>query len=147
VGGHCIAVDPWFIVSSAPQEARLIRTAREVNDNKPQWVIDKVKAKAERFRAPVIGCLGITFKANIDDLRESPSMDIVEHLMGAGIGRVMVCDPNVPKDKVPFELHDLKELLKEADILLLLVDHHEFADIDPQVIRDKVVIDTRGVLR
>lgn len=147
VGGHCIAVDPWFIVSSAPEESRLIRTAREVNDNKPQWVIEKVRAKAERFRAPVIGCLGITFKANIDDLRESPSMDIVQHLMNAGIGRVMVCDPNVAKDKVPFELHDLKDLLKQADILLLLVDHHEFADIDPQVIRDKVVIDTRGVLR
>lgn len=147
VGGHCIAVDPWFIVSSAPEESRLIRTAREVNDNKPQWVIEKVRAKAERFRAPVIGCLGITFKANIDDLRESPSMDIVQHLMSAEIGRVMVCDPNVTKEKVPFELHDLKDLLKQADILLLLVDHHEFADIDPQVIRDKVVIDTRGVLR
>lgn len=147
VGGHCIAVDPWFIVSSAPEEARLIRTAREVNDNKPQWVINKVRAKAQRFRDPVIGCLGITFKANIDDLRESPSMDIVKELIGSGIGRIMVCDPNVDKDKVSFPLHDLKDLLKEADILLLLVDHHEFTDIDPQIIKDKVVIDTRGVLR
>jgi UDP-N-acetyl-D-mannosaminuronic acid dehydrogenase len=147
VGGHCIAVDPWFIVSSAPEESRLIRTAREVNDNKPRWVIERVRAKAERFRDPVIGCLGITFKANIDDLRESPSMDIVKELMASGIGQIMVCDPNVDKDKVPFPLHDLKELLKKADILLLLVDHHEFTDIDPQVIKDKVVIDTRGVLR
>ncbi len=147
VGGHCIAVDPWFIVSSAPEESRLIRTAREVNDNKPQWVIDKVRAKAQRFKEPVIGCLGITFKANIDDMRESPAMDIVKHLIGEGIGQVIVCDPNVAKDKVPFPLHELKDLLKQADILLLLVDHHEFADIDPQVIRDKVVIDTRGVLR
>jgi UDP-N-acetyl-D-mannosaminuronic acid dehydrogenase len=147
VGGHCIAVDPWFIVSSAPEESRLIRTAREVNDNKPRWVIERVRAKAERFRDPVIGCLGITFKANIDDLRESPSMNIVKELMASGIGQIMVCDPNVDKDKVPFPLHDLKELLKKADILLLLVDHHEFTDIDPQVIKDKVVIDTRGVLR
>jgi UDP-N-acetyl-D-mannosaminuronic acid dehydrogenase len=147
VGGHCIAVDPWFIVSSAPEESRLIRTAREVNDNKPHWVIEKVRAKANRFRDPVIGCLGITFKANIDDLRESPSMDIVKELVGSGIGSIMVCDPNVDKDKVPFPLHDLKDLLKQADILLLLVDHHEFTDIDPQVIKDKVVIDTRGVLR
>lgn len=147
VGGHCIAVDPWFIVSSAPEESRLIRTAREVNDSKPQWVIDKVRTKAQRFKEPVIGCLGITFKANIDDMRESPAMDIVKHLIGEGIGQIIVCDPNVAKDKVPFPLHDLKDLIKQADILLLLVDHHEFADIDPQVIRDKVVIDTRGVLR
>jgi UDP-N-acetyl-D-mannosaminuronic acid dehydrogenase len=67
--------------------------------------------------------------------------------MASGIGQIMVCDPNVDKEKVAFPLHDLKELLKEADILLLLVDHHEFTDIDPQVIKDKVVIDTRGVLR
>ena len=147
VGGHCIAVDPWFIVSSAPEEARLIRTAREVNDAKPHWVIEKVRAKAERFKDPVIGCLGLTFKANIDDLRESPSMDIVKMLLKSGSGTVMVCDPNVAKGKTPFPLHDLKDVLKKADILLLLVDHHEFAEIDPQVIKDKVVIDTKGVLR
>lgn len=147
VGGHCIAVDPWFIVSSAPDEARLIRTAREVNDAKPHWVIEKVRAKAERFKAPVIGCLGLTFKANIDDLRESPSMDIVKLLLKSGIGTVMACDPNVSKEKAPFPLHELKDVLKKADILLLLVDHHEFTDIDPQVIKDKVVIDTKGVLR
>ncbi|MDM7942603.1 MAG: UDP-N-acetyl-D-mannosamine dehydrogenase [Hydrogenophaga sp.] len=147
VGGHCIAVDPWFIVSSAPEEARLIRTAREVNDAKPHWVIEKVRAKAERFKDPVIGCLGLTFKANIDDLRESPSMDIVKLLLKSGIGTVMACDPNVARDKAPFPLHELKDVLKRADILLLLVDHHEFTDIDPQVIKDKVVIDTKGVLR
>jgi UDP-N-acetyl-D-mannosaminuronic acid dehydrogenase len=147
VGGHCIAVDPWFIVSSAPEEARLIRTAREVNDAKPHWVIEKVRSRAERFRDPVIGCLGITFKANIDDLRESPSKDIVEDLMRLGIGKILVCDPNVQAEKVGFPLHELKDLIKQADILLLLVDHHEFADIDPQIIKDKVVIDTRGVLR
>jgi UDP-N-acetyl-D-mannosaminuronic acid dehydrogenase len=147
VGGHCIAVDPWFIVSSAPDEARLIRTAREVNDSKPHWVIEKVRAKAERFKDPVIGCLGLTFKANIDDMRESPSMEIVNMLLKSDIGTVMACDPNVAKEKAPFPLHDLKDVLKKADILLLLVDHHEFTEIDPQVIKDKVVIDTKGVLR
>lgn len=147
VGGHCIAVDPWFIVSSAPQEARLIRTAREVNDAKPHWVVEKVRAKAQRFKDPVIGCLGLAFKANIDDLRESPSMEIVEHLMQAGLGKVMACEPNVGKDRLPFPLFDLKEVIKEADILLLLVDHDEFKEIDPQVIKDKVVIDTKGILR
>lgn len=147
VGGHCIAVDPWFIVASAPGQSRLIRTAREVNDAKPDWVIAKVKAKAARFHEPVIGCLGLSFKANIDDLRESPSMDIVGHLLQAGIGKIMACDPNVHKEKAPFALYDLKTVIKEADILLLLVDHDEFKDIDPQVIKDKVVIDTKGVLR
>jgi UDP-N-acetyl-D-mannosaminuronic acid dehydrogenase len=147
VGGHCIAVDPWFIVSSAPEESRLIRTAREVNDSKPQWVIEKVRAKAQRFKDPVIGCLGLAFKANIDDLRESPSMDIVKHLIQSGIGKVMACEPNVHQDKAPFPLYELKDVLKEADILLLLVDHTEFTEIDPQVIKDKVVIDTKGVLR
>jgi UDP-N-acetyl-D-mannosaminuronic acid dehydrogenase len=147
VGGHCIAVDPWFIVSSAPEEARLIRTAREVNDAKPHWVIEKVRAKAQRFKDPVIGCLGLAFKANIDDLRESPSMEIVEQLLHSGIGTIMACEPNVTQDKVKLPLHDLKDVLKQADILLLLVDHDEFKDIDPQVIKDKVVIDTKGVLR
>ena len=147
VGGHCIAVDPWFIVASAPAQSRLIRTAREVNDAKPDWVIAKVKAKAARFHEPVIGCLGLSFKANIDDLRESPSMDIVHHLHQSGIGKIMACDPNVRKEKAPFALYDLKTVIKEADILLLLVDHEEFKDIDPQVIKDKVVIDTKGVLR
>ena len=147
MGGHCIAVDPWFSVSSAPEESRLIRTAREVNDNKPQWVIEKVRAKAQRFKDPVIGCLGLAFKANIDDLRESPSMDIVKHLIQSGIGKVMACEPNVHQDKTPFPLYELKDVLKEADILLLLVDHTEFTEIDPQVIKDKVVIDTKGVLR
>lgn len=145
VGGHCIAVDPWFIVSSAPQEARLIRTAREVNDAKPHWVIDKVKTKAERFKNPVIGCLGLTFKANIDDMRESPSMEIVQHLRGMDIGTVLACDPNVEAAKAPFPLTDLKDVLKQADILLLLVDHAEFLEVDPQLTKDKVVIDTKGV--
>lgn len=147
VGGHCIAVDPWFIVSSAPEQARLIRTAREVNDTKPHWVINKVKAKAERFKNPVIGCLGLTFKANIDDMRESPSLDIVKDLMAQNVGKILACDPNVPASKVDFPLHELKHVLKEADILLLLVDHTEFKEIDLDTIKDKVVIDTRGVLR
>lgn len=147
VGGHCIAVDPWFIVSSAPQQARLIRTARQVNDDKPHWVINKIKAKAARFKEPVIGCLGLTFKANIDDLRESPALDIVRELMCQKVGRILACDPNVQPGKLEFDLTPLKKTLKEADILLLLVDHREFKEIDLDTIRDKVVIDTRGVLR
>lgn len=147
VGGHCIAVDPWFIVSSAPAQSRLIKTAREVNDAKPHWVIAKVNAKAERFKSPVIGCLGLTFKADIDDLRESPALDIVRHLIAQNVGQVLACDPNVSADKIDIPMHDLKHVLKTADILLLLVDHDEFKSIDPDTIKDKIVIDTRGIWR
>jgi len=147
VGGHCIAVDPWFIVSSAPEQAKLIKTARQVNDAKPHWVIDKVKAKAARFKDPVIACLGLAFKANIDDTRESPALEIVKDLIAQNVGRVMACDPNVHAEKLNFPLYDLKQVIREADILLLLVDHTEFKEMDMDTIRDKVVIDTRGVLR
>ena len=147
VGGHCIAVDPWFIVAAAPEEAKLIRTAREVNDYKPHWVLEKVRAKAERFKSPVIGCLGLAFKANIDDLRESPAMAIVRQLQASGIGRVMACEPNVNGGFDEFPLFDLDQVLKEADILLVLVDHVEFKGIDRELLKEKVVIDTRGIWR
>jgi UDP-N-acetyl-D-mannosaminuronic acid dehydrogenase len=145
VGGHCIAVDPWFIVAAAPNEARLICTAREVNDAKPHWVLDRVKAKCERFKNPVIGCLGLAFKANIDDLRESPAMEITRELIKAGVGRVMACEPNVLGRFEEFPLYELGEVLKKADILLLLVDHEEFQAIDRELLKEKVLIDTRGV--
>jgi UDP-N-acetyl-D-mannosaminuronic acid dehydrogenase len=147
VGGHCIAVDPWFIVDAAPEEARLIRTARNVNDDKPKWVLAKVLAKAARFKEPVIGCLGLAFKANIDDLRESPALDIVRTLQAANVGRVLACDPNINGgfDEIP--LAPLDQVVKSADVLLVLVDHEEFFQIDKELLKEKVVIDTRGVWR
>lgn len=147
VGGHCIAVDPWFIVDAAPEEAKLIRTARTVNDDKPKWVLDKVLAKAARFKEPVIGCLGLSFKANIDDLRESPALDIVRTLQAANVGRVLACDPNINGgfDEIP--LAPLDQVVKTADMLLVLVDHEEFFQIDRELLKEKVVIDTRGVWR
>ena len=147
VGGHCIAVDPWFIVDSAPEEAKLIRTARNVNDDKPKWVLDKVLAKAARFKDPVIGCLGLAFKANIDDLRESPALDIVRALQAANVGRILACDPNINGgfDEIP--LAPLDQVVKTADMLLVLVDHEEFFQIDKEPLKEKVVIDTRGVWR
>lgn len=147
VGGHCIAVDPWFVVSAAPEEAKLIRTARHVNDYKPHWVLEKVKAKAERFKAPIIGCLGLAFKANIDDLRESPALEITRELIASGIGRVMACEPNANGGLNDFALYGLEDVLREADILLVLVDHEEFKTIDREMLKEKVVIDTRGVWR
>lgn len=158
VGGHCIAVDPWFIVDAAPEEARLIRTAREVNDSKPHWVMDKVrqavkdwhkdnsKYSAENSKSlPVIACLGLAFKANIDDLRESPALEITRELIASGIGTILACEPNVNGEFKEFLLHELEVVLKSADILLLLVDHEEFKIIDRELLKYKKVIDTRGI--
>ena len=125
----------------------MIRTAREVNDHKPNWVLEKVRAKAARFKNPVIGCLGLAFKANIDDLRESPALEITRNLIASGIGRVMACEPNVNGDLKEFPLYNFSEVLREADILLVLVDHQEFKGIDRELLKEKVVIDTRGVWR
>jgi UDP-N-acetyl-D-mannosaminuronic acid dehydrogenase len=153
VGGHCIAVDPWFIVDSAPEEARLIRTAREVNDGKPRWVIDQVKAAADRFKDPVIACLGLAFKANIDDLRESPALSITEALARENAGRILAVEPFVkecPKRLAGFEnvrFAAVEDALAEADIILLLVDHEPFKTIDRERLARKVLIDTRGAFR
>jgi UDP-N-acetyl-D-mannosaminuronic acid dehydrogenase len=151
VGGHCIAVDPWFIVSAAPKESRLIRTAREVNDKKPHYVISKIKEHAERFKAPVIACLGLAFKPDIDDMRESPAVEIVEHLANDKVGQILAVEPHVRelpnslRGKV--ELCSAQEAVARADIVVLLVNHRPFALLDRSLLRDKVVVDTRGFWR
>jgi UDP-N-acetyl-D-mannosaminuronic acid dehydrogenase len=150
VGGHCIAVDPWFIVDSAPEQARLIRTARTVNDDKPHWVVERVERAAKRFREPLIACLGLAFKANIDDLRESPAVEIAKELAGKFPGRVVAVEPNI--HKLPADLDgrvglcDLRTAIAEADVIVILVDHVQFKQLDPIRLQAKVVIDTRGVL-
>ena len=144
VGGHCIAVDPWFIVHRSPEYARLIRTAREVNDHKPQWVLERVREKAAKFKKPVIGCLGLAFKADVDDLRESPAMDIVRELQRENIGELLVCEPNLISHP-EFKLQKLEEVIKKADIVLLLVDHKPFRKITASNLKEKIVIDTRGI--
>jgi UDP-N-acetyl-D-mannosaminuronic acid dehydrogenase len=147
VGGHCIAVDPWFIVDAVPKEARLIRVAREVNDHKPNWVIDKIRAKATRFKYPVIGCLGLSFKANIDDLRESPALEITRELIASGIGEVMACEPNIHSSEFSeFQLYSLDEVLLRADIVVVLVDHNQFKTINRELLKEKLVIDTKGII-
>lgn len=150
VGGHCIAVDPWFIVDSAPEQARLIRMARVVNDDKPRHVIDRVERVAKRFREPVIACLGLTFKANIDDLRESPALEIACELADRFAGQVLVAEPNIRKLPPALEgkaqLCELNDALVKADVILVLVDHAQFRRVDPVRLQAKVVIDTRGLL-
>jgi UDP-N-acetyl-D-mannosaminuronic acid dehydrogenase len=148
VGGHCIAVDPWFIVASAPKEARLIRTAREVNDHKPHAVVARIQAEADRFKAPVIACLGLAFKAGIDDLRESPSLEIAKHLVEHRVGRILAVEPYITK--LPggcegLELLEARAAIQRADIVVMLVNHPEFLSLDRRLLHNKIVIDTRGV--
>lgn len=127
VGGHCIAVDPWFIVSKSPRDARLIRTAREVNDRKPKVIIEKVSQAASSFKSPKIACFGLAFKANIDDLRESPALDIAIKLAKLFPDAVMAVEPNIDiKDHglaTELNLVDAETALRTCDIAVLLVDH------------------------
>ncbi|MEK7945093.1 UDP-N-acetyl-D-mannosamine dehydrogenase [Pigmentiphaga sp. YJ18] len=158
VGGHCIAVDPWFIVSTSPDEARLIRTARQVNDSKPVWVLDKVKIAiaehlqdnpAKAIKDVTVACLGLAFKPDIDDLRESPAVEICRELASLHVGRTVAVEPNVhelpAKLRESLTLLDTQTALLEADIIVLLVDHKQFKAIPREVLHGKKFVDTRGV--
>lgn len=158
VGGHCIAVDPWFIVSKTPDQARLIRTAREVNDSKPEWVLEKVKLAVAEFlqknpsktaREVTIACFGLAFKPDIDDLRESPAVSITQKIVACHPGRVLAVEPNI--EKLPSKLADqltlssIDHALPEADIIVLLVDHKFFKEIPLEQLDGRKFIDTRGI--
>ena len=160
VGGHCIAVDPWFIVSSAPEEAQLIHTARVINDAKPDWVVSKVRDEManvvldnpERKAAEVtIACLGLAFKADIDDLRESPALGIANKLADTLPCNLRVVEPNIkalpPSLLEKAQLVSLEEGLDGADVVVILVDHAQFKKVDPVKFAGKRVVDTRGLLR
>ncbi|MGB5446504.1 MAG: UDP-N-acetyl-D-mannosamine dehydrogenase, partial [Psychromonas sp.] len=151
VGGHCIAVDPWFIVDSCPKEAQLIKQARLINDHKPHYVIEQIMHAADEFKRPVIACLGLAFKADIDDLRESPALHIVEYLAGKKIGRLIAVEPNIKSlpahlTQLGVEFTSLETALEIANVVVILVDHQEFKTADKTQFATKVVIDTRGVL-
>jgi UDP-N-acetyl-D-mannosaminuronic acid dehydrogenase len=159
VGGHCIAVDPWFIVSSAPEQARLIRTARMVNDAKPDWVIGKVMEAVVGHLADhpglspkdvKVGCFGLAFKADIDDLRESPAVEIVKRLAVSHPGPVVAVEPNI--DALPeglgssVVLASQEEALAQCDVIVLLVDHKSFKSSAMRFRETARIIDTRGML-
>ena len=146
VGGHCIAVDPWFIVGSAPEVSPLIQTARKINDSKPDWVIEKVLEKAKRFKEPVIACLGLSYKPDIDDLRESPALSIARKLQTMQVGRIICCEPNVT-ELDGLELVDVESAIADADILLALVAHKQFKRIPATRLSEKIVFDTCGIWR
>ena len=155
VGGHCIAVDPWFIVSKTPEQAHLIRTAREVNDSKPEWVIDQVKVKLVEFlqanpektiKDVTVACYGLAFKPDIDDLRESPALNITKKLAEQGF-KILAIEPNI--HRLPENLPEnikliLLEECEKADVHLILVDHKEFKKLS--YTNMAVVVDTKGIV-
>ena len=152
VGGHCIAVDPWFIVDSAPHLTPLIQSARKVNTNKSKTIIKKIRAKIRRENIQNIGFLGLSYKANIDDLRESPSLQIAETVSNKFDGKVLVCEPNIKqlqeglKKNRNTALVSLKKCIDSSDLLVLLTDHKEFLDVPFENLKGKKVITTqRGV--
>ena len=134
VGGHCIAVDPWFIVADYPKEAKIIRSAREINNYKTEWVIEKIKNSALQFeldnkRKAKIALMGLAFKPNIDDLRESPALYVATALNLEKKFDLLIVEPNV-EDYKGFELVDYKQAVEGADIVVYLVAHNEFLDIE-----------------
>lgn len=151
VGGHCIAVDPWFIVSSAPEEAKLIKQARLVNDAKPEYVFNQIIKEADEFKRPVVACFGLAFKADIDDLRESPALDIAVKLAKQEGLEVLVVEPNIDALPNVFEgtnakLVSVEQAFEEAKVMAILVDHSEFKNVDAEKWASKVVIDSRGIV-
>ena len=154
VGGHCIAVDPWFIVDSAPGNTPLIAAARQVNDAMPRHVVEAVRAAAVQMRAPCVACLGLAYKADIDDLRMSPALHVVEALAKEFEDEkdavIMVVEPHIEAlpdalDGIPgLALVPLDEAVERADIVVLLTDHRPFKALDRARLDGKAVIDTRG---
>lgn len=149
VGGHCIAVDPWFIVSGDPEHAQIIKLARQVNDSKPKWVVKKIINRVEALvnqgiAVPKVACLGLAFKPDIDDLRESPSVEVARSLLNLGI-TVIAVEPNIQTHD-NFTLCSFQDAL-DADLLVLLVKHKEFLVLENRKkLLDTNVLDFCGVL-
>jgi UDP-N-acetyl-D-mannosaminuronic acid dehydrogenase len=154
VGGHCIAVDPWFIVSKTPDHAKLIHTARTVNDGKPLWVIEKIKLALADFlqenptkttKEVTVACYGLAFKPDIDDLRESPALQIAKEVVNLHHGPVLLVEPNattLPGNLSTYTTTPVEDAYATADIHILLVDHSEFKTGKPKTGK---IIDTKGI--
>jgi UDP-N-acetyl-D-mannosaminuronic acid dehydrogenase len=151
VGGHCIAVDPWFLIQPYPDSTKLMRVVRDTNDHKSQYVFEKIAAAAGRLKNPVIACLGLTYKPDVGDLRESPALHIANQLAGAGTGKILAVDPTlegaVSGLHQDIELMPLESALQKADIVAILVSHSAFKQLTGQALADRIVIDSVGLLQ
>ena len=150
VGGHCIAVDPWFIVHGAPEQARLIRTARNVNDAKMHHVVDRATALIDSAPGLSVACLGLAFKANIDDFRESPARFVAASLARKFGTRIKIVEPfaaSLPREfeGTGAELVDIDSALEECGILIVLVDHDVFRGVPAEERADALIYDSRGI--
>ncbi|KIL76510.1 nucleotide sugar dehydrogenase [Pseudobacillus badius] len=148
VGGHCLAVDPYFIVEKAPEEARLIQLSRDINNSMPDFVIEQIIKLTAELKEPKIALFGLTYKGNIDDVRESPAIEIVEKVLANPRYDVRVHDPHVREEQVPFPLLSFEEAVKGANLVVVLADHNEFKTIDQQALlaqmETPVVFDTKN---
>ncbi|MDL2264883.1 UDP-N-acetyl-D-mannosamine dehydrogenase [Parabacteroides sp. OttesenSCG-928-G21] len=149
VGGHCIAVDPWFIVSEFPEQAQIIKRARETNDYKSDWCANSILKACREFeertnREPIVACMGLAFKPDIDDLRESPSKYITSRIISESRAEVLVVEPNVETHK-SFNLTDYKEAYEKADIIAFLVAHKEFKALAYN--KEKKILDFCGIFK
>ena len=151
VGGHCIAVDPWFLVSLDPDQAKLIHTARQINDGMPTYTANFTTTilDAKDIDEPKIAALGLAFKGNIDDMRESPSLDVIAQLKGLG-KHVVAFDPHMKEDSHDDQVMTEEEAFRDADALVILTDHQAFIELDPnevkRLVRTPVIIDTKNCI-
>ncbi len=148
VGGHCLAVDPYFIVEKAVEESPLIQTARKINNSMPHFVTEQVQRLTCEISKPKIAVFGLTYKGNIDDVRESPALDIAKDLLADARYDVKIHDPHVREEKVPFPLHSFDEATQDAHLVLVLADHNEFKNIDLHKLKENmktpVIFDTKN---
>jgi len=151
VGGHCIAIDPWFLIHDFPNETKLLQTARKVNLYKTEWVIKKIENTIKEFestynRKPKVACLGITYKPDVDDLRESPALYIVDYLKNKGYN-ILVVEPNINNKINNVEICGLEEALSKSDIVVILVAHSQFKNINFSKYKNKQILDFVGIVQ
>ncbi|MGN1385919.1 MAG: nucleotide sugar dehydrogenase [Bacillus sp. (in: firmicutes)] len=148
VGGHCLAVDPYFIVEKAPEESPLISQARTINNSMPHFVVEQINRLTCELDNPSVAVCGLTYKGNIDDVRESPAIEIAQMLLGNERYDVRIHDPHVTEEQVPFKLQSLEQAVDGANLLVILVDHNEFKSFDEELLLNKmatpVIFDTRN---